>query len=933
MRIQVSEEQYRNLVKKVFGVDVLKEQDAASDAAPKAGTSSDGEKKTNATKWESGVTRGPANQIGVTKWSDIVGATIKRGKANPLTEENIFEQPQATNPPINFDVCSNLPDASKLPLLMQFGSYEPNTFQFKVFDLENLELIGQQAEKDVLDSKKTFAPPANYIENEQKFDFLKNPIDQDNQERLIRDYKEKKLNGVQVFKTFWGEDISLDTNLYKVDLWLPDQNRSEGFNIKNNVVTVYGRNDKTGEIFERKYDNAPKEYYLKRVFPDYTIKNITYDNKRYRCWIKENPVKVLKVTNINRSGGVITGYSWTPILGYGYPDSGEDKVKNGKLSFFTFNKTEDGQNSYKISETYSKLSTWLYDADQEGSKFKNRISFNNKNVPEGFNPQTYDRYLDQIKPFQWSIINAMRQIENMTGKEIVNQFQKNSYEENEQLIIKLSDSTEFGIQQIDNRYNEYTNFYTRIRSGFNEIEKIYKNYRSPIGEGGVFEFSYGITPSQRESYYKTVTTEKVYNDATIRRLESILNNIEQKENTPYEQWLKIKEHQVEYGKWSVCLRSKLNELKKQKTNSSRALQNIYGYDYWKPSFMGKAFDETWDEYGFWIQLLGNVALVLASGGIAIGIRAIFNAPKFLSYIAPYIADATFNALVTAYELNRGNDKEALISLICVLIPGGKYFSNIGKVSREAAESLAVKVSKLSPGQLANKEFVERFMIDLTDEEKEILLNIYSLPRQDFVKVSRLLEKDAKYFNQMMKGASSGITGKLIMKELIYEGGIPFTASMVNGVVGLVKDEVKFAMTGKEWLELKEELERMVENELNEERSKNQSENVSPEEATAVKVFTAVIEAKNSGDLKNSGNYKELITTINKLIDNQDNIDPEVAAQKLNDLINELGGLETLIDIKNQGKQFNNQINSMDPNTSYEPNVSVSSPPKPTKPPV
>jgi hypothetical protein len=35
-------------------------------------------------KWESGVTRGPANQIGVTKWSDVVGSSLKRGKANPL---------------------------------------------------------------------------------------------------------------------------------------------------------------------------------------------------------------------------------------------------------------------------------------------------------------------------------------------------------------------------------------------------------------------------------------------------------------------------------------------------------------------------------------------------------------------------------------------------------------------------------------------------------------------------------------------------------------------------------------------------------------------------------------------------------------------------------------------------------------------------------
>jgi len=35
------------------------------------------------TKWESGVARtGPANQIGLTKWSDIVKLT--RGKANTL---------------------------------------------------------------------------------------------------------------------------------------------------------------------------------------------------------------------------------------------------------------------------------------------------------------------------------------------------------------------------------------------------------------------------------------------------------------------------------------------------------------------------------------------------------------------------------------------------------------------------------------------------------------------------------------------------------------------------------------------------------------------------------------------------------------------------------------------------------------------------------
>jgi hypothetical protein len=56
------------------------EQEAAA-AAP-AGGGGDKPEYPTVTKWESGVTRGPANQIGLTKWSDIVKVT--RGKANTL---------------------------------------------------------------------------------------------------------------------------------------------------------------------------------------------------------------------------------------------------------------------------------------------------------------------------------------------------------------------------------------------------------------------------------------------------------------------------------------------------------------------------------------------------------------------------------------------------------------------------------------------------------------------------------------------------------------------------------------------------------------------------------------------------------------------------------------------------------------------------------
>ena len=60
----------------------LGEQDAAA-AAPSTGGGGGGKPAyPTVTKWESGATRGPANQIGLTKWADIV--KINRGKANTL---------------------------------------------------------------------------------------------------------------------------------------------------------------------------------------------------------------------------------------------------------------------------------------------------------------------------------------------------------------------------------------------------------------------------------------------------------------------------------------------------------------------------------------------------------------------------------------------------------------------------------------------------------------------------------------------------------------------------------------------------------------------------------------------------------------------------------------------------------------------------------
>jgi hypothetical protein len=90
MELCLTETQLKNLIKNTLKTKELSEQGETVNPEPKSGTS---DKQTGASgypevgKWESGVTRGPANQIGVTKWSDVVGVNLKRSKANQLKEQ------------------------------------------------------------------------------------------------------------------------------------------------------------------------------------------------------------------------------------------------------------------------------------------------------------------------------------------------------------------------------------------------------------------------------------------------------------------------------------------------------------------------------------------------------------------------------------------------------------------------------------------------------------------------------------------------------------------------------------------------------------------------------------------------------------------------------------------------------------------------------
>jgi hypothetical protein len=86
MKLGLTEKQYKDIISKIV------EQSEAEPVSPEpeAGTSSaqtGGKGYPEVGKWESGVTRGPGNQIGITKWSDVVGSKLTRSKANQLKEQ------------------------------------------------------------------------------------------------------------------------------------------------------------------------------------------------------------------------------------------------------------------------------------------------------------------------------------------------------------------------------------------------------------------------------------------------------------------------------------------------------------------------------------------------------------------------------------------------------------------------------------------------------------------------------------------------------------------------------------------------------------------------------------------------------------------------------------------------------------------------------
>jgi hypothetical protein len=125
MKLEISEKQLKLILSNQVESE-LGEQEAPVDPQPSAGTSdtqAGGQGYPEVGKWESGVTRGPGNQVGITKWSDVVGSTLQRSKGNPLKEQALAGIPQGTIP--TYDMWKGVKkenEAKWINLKTPFGS-------------------------------------------------------------------------------------------------------------------------------------------------------------------------------------------------------------------------------------------------------------------------------------------------------------------------------------------------------------------------------------------------------------------------------------------------------------------------------------------------------------------------------------------------------------------------------------------------------------------------------------------------------------------------------------------------------------------------------------------------------------------------------------------------------------------------------------------
>lgn len=858
MKLGLTENQYNRLL------NLILEQAEPPASEPEAGTSSKqagGQGYPQVGKWESGVTRGPGNQIGVTKWADVVGAKLNRGKANPLKEN----------------------EYTKKSLLRLMSEQSP-----------------------IKTKKRTGRVYVEYMGSVPN-DLVTGSAD-DPWYRESTSYN----SGNTQYKTYWGDTISIPNQGYKVELWTPSTNRlgDIGFRLNQNGKIQQTRNLTSVEIERYKklpqdqIDNNLKNYkidlntntqtyeydpptegYLRKIFPDGTVKNIIdYENHNlYGCRIQLIDINDSKNYNekLNKDDSIMGNIinpglyrnpimQWTPKYGY-WSYTGPNSNEGISVNFL-------GKKEMRVDSNYVELTKTKDDPKQDIQRFYNRKSYSGLEVPEGMNPNRYDEYLYRksiLEKFEnWKKLEPPRPI-------YYQYFTEQEWKE----IGKMSNQHDHDPMN-------------RIES----IEDLNADYISPLGEGNVPEFSYGIDRKSREAYFRLKPAIDTKYDQRIKYLQQKTAEMTHPTYEPGPAMAKAglatgkPTHDQGYNE----LKTELDTLVKEKAEAIQNLKLVWGYDYWKPSVMGKSFDEAWDKWGGLVMLGGNLLISLGTGGLS----SLFTGALSLTVRAliPVVTDITFNGLIAAYQYNKGEDSQAFLSLVCAFLPIAKFGFNIGKINAEDSLRLATKI-KATEGLLQDANKLSEFIITLSEKEKYIFRNLMSLPKEQLAEGAQGIFKTlddvvtaAKEGGTSIGRSSIRAWGPNALRELGIELGMPTLVDFINQYTKFVVDtssKVKWTAESIDGLqkELKKQMDIYIQNE-----DKLKVQMVTTETAKDPNYLNALANAKTDKEVKNI-----VKKGIEDRISKYKNMTTEQINDKLRKNVEEMEEMKNLVELIKKGK--------------------------------
>lgn len=456
---------------------------------------------------------------------------------------------------------------------------------------------------------------------------------------------------------------------------------------------------------------------------------------------------------------------------------GSKSYKLGNYNNNDFVGTLDDMTGYYEMEFDWWLKANMNTTLAEWKRYHGRVSKSGKTVPKGFNPDKYDEYLSKVGLIQQQI-DSIDKKHKSNWNPFKSNFGPGGYWDKKEL-----------------------NNYNNLKQQLVDLKNEYSND----------EFSYGVTKPELEQYNQKV---KETNDFYTNKI----NEWSEKQNPTTE--LGITTNVVSgtiSPTSSVDDPPELRAIKDEWNKQIGEINLLFGKDSWSKdvSVLGQDFDRIWDKWGTAIQVVGNIALIAVSGGIAGIVRGAAGAVGFaltsgvIRAAAPYVADATFNGLVGLYERSRGKNEEAAISFLCAMVPYISWSKNIGKVSIETCEGLA---KKLILNKYDTKEDMQLLINSLTPEERYIFRDVMSLPKEaikdNFDLAIKRITKSVGNEGLIIPKAGASVWGPKLLKQFGIEGSIPVSGILVNSFFNVIKNTYGHIYSEDELIKVKQFLENL-----------------------------------------------------------------------------------------------------------------------------